>query len=67
MVAMSGLIFLPTWAVALFGVVMIGVHNLFDQVTPGDLGLMGWLWSILHSGGLVFKFARNIRRRFCTF
>jgi uncharacterized membrane protein len=55
MVALSALVFLPTWAVALFGVVMIATHNLFDRLTPDDFGRMGWLWSILHAGGLAFR------------
>jgi uncharacterized membrane protein len=55
MVCLSGLVFLPTWAITLFGVLMICVHNLFDTYTPDDFRPVGWLWSILHSGGLVFK------------
>lgn len=55
MVCLSALVFLPTWAVALFGLVMICGHNLFDDLTPNEFGAMGWLWSILHSGGLVFR------------
>src|SRR5947209_5442619 len=53
MVVMAGLVFLPTWAITVFGVVMICVHNLFDKVTPD--GSLGWLWAILHAGGLVFQ------------
>src|SRR5206468_5481443 len=30
-------------------------HNLFDKVMPDYFGNFGWLWSILHSGGLVFE------------
>jgi len=58
-------VYLPTWAVAYFGVVMICVHNCFDSVQPEDWNNLswlpehwnnlGWLWSILHSGGLVFS------------
>src|SRR5713226_2977242 len=55
MVVLAGLVFLPTWAITVFGVVMICVHNLFDKVTPDYFGNFGWLWSILHAGGLVFQ------------
>jgi uncharacterized membrane protein len=55
MVVLAGLVFLPTWAITVFGVVMICVHNLFDKVTPDDFGSLGWLWAILHAGGLVFQ------------
>jgi uncharacterized membrane protein len=54
MVVLSGLVFLPTWAIAYLGVVMICVHNCFDSLTPNDFGSLGWLWAILHSGGLVY-------------
>jgi uncharacterized membrane protein len=55
MVVLAGLVFLPTWAITVFGVVMICVHNLFDKVTPDYFGSLGWLWSILHAGGMAFE------------
>jgi len=55
MVFLAALVFLPTWAITVFGVVMICTHNLFDKLTPDDFGSLGWLWSILHSGNLVFQ------------
>jgi uncharacterized membrane protein len=65
MVALSVLVFLPTWIVAYFGVVMICVHNCFDSVQPEDwnnlkwlpenCNNLGWLWTILHSGGRAFS------------
>lgn len=51
MVVLSALVYLPVWAVTLFGVAMIGLHNLLDGVTAEQLGLPGWLWVILHSPG----------------
>ncbi len=53
MVAMAGLVFLPTGAVALFGLSMIAAHNLFDGVRPEELGALGGLWNVLHGGGYV--------------
>jgi uncharacterized membrane protein len=44
MIVLSGLVYLPAWAVASFGVVMICTHNLFDSVRSSN-----WLWTILHS------------------
>ena len=44
MIVLSGLVFLPAWAVASFGVVLITTHNLFDSVQSSN-----WLWTILHS------------------
>jgi len=33
--------------------VMIASHNLLDAVKPEDFGRVGWLWKILHSGGIL--------------
>src|SRR5437773_138075 len=38
MVALAGLVFLPTWAITTFGVVMIVCHNAFDNVSPESFG-----------------------------
>ena len=48
MIVLSILIFLPVWAIAIFGITMIAGHNLFDRVCASDLGAFGWLWTILH-------------------
>ena len=53
MVALAGLVFLPLRWIATFGVVMIASHNLFDSVLPDAFGKLGWLWRILHSGGVI--------------
>jgi len=58
MIALSVLIYLPVTAITIFGIVMIAVHNLFDGVTPEQLGNFGWTWQILHSGGNII-FAGN--------
>ena len=51
MVVLAGLVCLPTWAVTLFGVVMIATHNAFDSIAPATWGKFGWLWIVLHRGG----------------
>jgi uncharacterized membrane protein len=43
MIVLSMLVYLPPWAVATFGVVMIATHNLLDNVQSTS-----WFWSILH-------------------
>jgi uncharacterized membrane protein len=48
MVALAGLVFLPTWAVAAFGIAMIAGHNLLDDVDPARFGALSPLWEILH-------------------
>lgn len=51
MCALAALVWLPTWAVGLCGVVMIAGHNLLDPIQPEQLG--GWapLWRMLHVPG----------------
>ena len=53
MVALAGLVFLPLRWITTFGVLMIAGHNLFDYVEPETWGSLGWLWKILHSGGII--------------
>ncbi len=53
MVALAGLVFLPLRWVTTFGILMIACHNLFDSVEPQSWGSLGWLWKILHSGGIL--------------
>jgi uncharacterized membrane protein len=53
MVALAGLVFLPLRWITTFGILMIAGHNLFDYVEPESWGSLGWLWRILHSGGII--------------
>jgi uncharacterized membrane protein len=53
MVALAVLIYLPVWAIAAFGIVMIGTHNLFDPVPPEAFGSLAWLWNVLHAGNSI--------------
>jgi uncharacterized membrane protein len=48
MVALAGLVFLPTWVVTAFGLVLILGHNLLDPVRAADFGPFSDLWEILH-------------------
>lgn len=49
MVVMSLLVYLPISAIAVFGVVLVTVHNAWDGLTGGQLGIPHWVWMILHS------------------
>src|SRR5947207_1145993 len=53
MIALSALVFLPVPVISLFGVAMVVTHNGLDAVTAESWGTMGWLWKILHGGGLL--------------
>ncbi|MBV9925723.1 MAG: DUF1624 domain-containing protein [Acidobacteria bacterium] len=48
MVALAGLVFLPTRAVAAFGLALIFLHNLLDGVRADSFGALRWLWVVLH-------------------
>jgi uncharacterized membrane protein len=56
MVCLSGLVFLPTSAVAVVGVGIIAFHNLLDNMGPAEVGLPQWLWTILHQPGQLEPF-----------
>ena len=53
MIALAALIHLPLWAVATFGLGMIGLHNTLDGLRPEDFGGWSGLWRILHVRGPV--------------
>lgn len=58
MVLLAGLIWLPTTAIAAFGLLVIVAHNITDKLPPPALqglrdGPIGWLWTILYFGGPV--------------
>jgi uncharacterized membrane protein len=48
MIVLSGLVFLPTPAIAGFGIALIAGHNLLDGIAPERFGAAAWLWSVLH-------------------
>jgi uncharacterized membrane protein len=50
MIALSGLVYLPTPAVAAFGLAMIAGHNLFDGFRSAHP-----LWSVLHSPNVILQ------------
>ena len=54
MIVLSGLVYLPAWAVGTFGVGMIAIQNLFDSVQSSNP-----FWSILHSPNFVVNTPRH--------
>jgi len=50
MIVLSGLVYLPAWAVTAFGVVLIATHNLFDSVDSDNP-----VWTILHSPNFLLN------------
>lgn len=53
MVALAALVFLPVPVIAIFGLIMVASHNLFDGLTGDAFGGFGFIWAILHSGETV--------------
>jgi uncharacterized membrane protein len=67
MIVLAGLIYLPTPAIAAFGIGMIALHNLLDGVRvtswagPGTPipGFWASVWHVLHVPGLIFPFGAD--------
>ncbi|HUK43484.1 MAG TPA: heparan-alpha-glucosaminide N-acetyltransferase domain-containing protein [Candidatus Bathyarchaeia archaeon] len=54
MIVLSGLIYLPDWAITTFGVLMIASHNLLDSIDSKNP-----LWIILHQPGFLLNTPRH--------
>jgi uncharacterized membrane protein len=51
MIALAGLVYLPRWAIAAIGLIMIAGHNLFDGIKAVQLGAAAPVWNFLHQPG----------------
>jgi uncharacterized membrane protein len=60
MIVLAALVWLPDWIVVLFGVVMIGAHNLFDAVQAQSFGAFAPFWSILHSPNVIYANQKHV-------
>ncbi len=60
MIALAGLIWLPIWAIAGFGIVMVAGHNLLDGISAASFGAWAPLWSILHAPGIILNNGRSV-------
>jgi uncharacterized membrane protein len=56
MIVLAGLVWLPRFAIAAFAVALIAGHNLFDAVHAPELGVLRWLWLLLHEEGTLEPF-----------
>ncbi len=48
MIFLAALLWLPRWAIAAVGLVMVAGHNLFDGLSASQFGDWGLLWAIFH-------------------
>lgn len=58
MIVLAALVHLPLWAIALFGIVLVGGHNALDGIGPAmgaHPGLRGQLWTVLHQPGVLYQ------------
>jgi uncharacterized membrane protein len=62
MIVLAALIWLPMWAIATFGVVLIAGHNMLDGIDPAQFGRWAPLWSILHQPGFIFTSEHHVVR-----
>jgi uncharacterized membrane protein len=53
MIALSGLVYLPRWALAATGLAMIAGHNLLDAVKAAQFGAAAPVWNFLHQPALL--------------
>lgn len=54
MIVLSGLVFLPRWAIAAFGLTLIAGHNLLDGINAEQFGPAGWIWNFLHQPARLY-------------
>ena len=62
MIVLAGLIWLPLWAIALFGAVLIAGHNALDNVDPDSFGSFSPLWAVLHQPGFLIRTNEHVVR-----
>jgi uncharacterized membrane protein len=60
MIVLAGLIWLPKWAIAAIGVIMVAAHNALDGVEPATFGVLAPIWSILHAPGIILDTGRSV-------
>ena len=53
MIVLAMLVRLPVRWIAVFGLAMIFLHNLLDAVQPRSFGRFAWVWTLLHSPGII--------------
>jgi len=54
MIVLAGLIWLPRWLIAVFGLALIVGHNALDNVDAAQFGAWAPLWHLLHQPGPLY-------------
>jgi uncharacterized membrane protein len=62
MIVLAGLVWLPLWAIALFGLVLVLGHNTLDNIDPDTLGSFRPLWVVLHQPGTLIRTDQHLVR-----
>jgi uncharacterized membrane protein len=60
MMVLAGLIWLPSWLIAGFGVILIAGHNAVGGIDGSDLGHWRPLWSFLHVPDILFSNGHSV-------
>jgi uncharacterized membrane protein len=60
MLTLAGLIWLPLWAIILFGFVLVAGHNALDGINANTLGTFAPLWIVLHAPGILISTGRSV-------
>lgn len=60
MIVLAGLVWLPSWAIAAFGLILIAGHNALDGINADSLGVWRPLWAFLHQPGVLFRTAHSV-------
>jgi uncharacterized membrane protein len=62
MIALAALIWLPTWVVVGFGVILIVGHNALDGIDASRFGAWASLWNVLHQPGIIVNTGDTVVR-----
>ena len=60
MIALAALIWLPTWAIATFGIILVAGHNVLDSITASGFGKFAPLWRVLHEPGIIVNDGHSV-------
>jgi uncharacterized membrane protein len=60
MMILAGLIWLPVWSIAGFGLILVAGHNALGGIDASNLGTLGPLWSFLHAPGILFSNGHSV-------
>ena len=53
MLILAAVVWLPEYAILAFGLLLVGLHDLFDAVKSAQFGSYEWLWTLLHRRGFI--------------